>query len=54
MLCYVDDVLRISKNPMHTMKGIQSKFKFKDDKMDKPGVYLGVDLSIMDNTQGGE
>ena len=46
--------MRISENPMHTMKGIQSKFKLKDDKMEKPDVYLGADLSIMDNKQGGE
>ena len=36
------------------MKGIQSKFKLKDDKMDKPDVYLGAELSAMDNEQGDE
>ena len=45
----MDDLLCISENSMHTMKGIQSKFKLKDDKMEKPGVYLGVDISTMDN-----
>ena len=54
VLCYVDDVLFISKNRMHTMKGIQPKFKLKDDKMEKPDVYLGADLSTMDNEQGGK
>ena len=34
------------------MKGIQPKFKFKDDKMDKPDVYLGAELFTMDNKQG--
>ena len=36
---------------MPTMKGIQSKFKLKDEKMEKPNVYLGADLSTMDNKQ---
>ena len=54
VLCYVGDVFCISENPMDTMKGIQSKFKFKYDKMDKPGVYLGVDLSTMDIEQVGK
>ena len=54
VLCYMDNILCISKNPMHTMKVIQSKFKLKDDKMEKPGVYLGADLSTMDNEQGVE
>ena len=53
-LCYVDDVLCISKDPMHTMKGIQSKFKLKDENMEKPDVYLCTELSTMDNKQGGE
>ena len=34
----MDNVLFIIENPMHTMKGIQSKFKLKYDKMDKPDV----------------
>ena len=46
--------MHISKNPMHTMKGILSKFKFKYDKMEKPGVYLGADITTMDNKQGDE
>ena len=39
---------------MHTVKGMQSKFKLKDDKMEKPEVYLCADLSTMDNEQGEE
>ena len=53
-LCYVGNVLCISENLMHTMKGIKSKFKLKDDKMEKPDVYLGTELSTMDNEQGGQ
>ena len=44
----------ISENPIHTMKGIQSKLKLKDEKMEKPDVYLSADLSTMDNEKGGE
>jgi hypothetical protein len=52
ILCYVDDVLAISDNPEKTLKGIQSKFKLKDDKMEVPDTYLGADLSEMDNEDG--
>ena len=41
----MDDVLYIIKNPMHTMKDIQSKLKLKYDKMEKPDVYLGAVLT---------
>ena len=44
----------ISNNLMHKMKVIQSKFKLKDDKMEKPDVYLGADQSTMDNEQRDE
>ena len=54
ILCYVDDILRKSENPMQTMKGIQSKLKLKDDKMEKPDVYLGAELFTMYNEQGDE
>ena len=50
----MDDALFISKNPIHIMKGIQSKFKLKDFKMKKPYVYLSAELSTMDNEQGDE
>ena len=55
LLCYVDDILSISEKPLETLKAIQDKnFKFKDDRMDKPEVYLGADLSLMDNEEGNE
>ena len=53
VLCYMDDVLCIRDKPMHTLKGIQPKFKLKYDKMEKPEVYLCVELSTMDTEQGG-
>ena len=31
------------------MKGVQSKFKIKNDKMEEPDIHLGVELSNMDN-----
>ena len=42
----------ISDNPVHTMKGIQSEFKVKDEKMEKPYIYLGAELSTIENKQG--
>ena len=54
VLCYVDDVLSISFDPMKTMKGIQCKFKLKDDKIEDPKMYLGADLSKMLNVDGDE
>ena len=54
VLCYVDDVLSMSDNPLRTMKQIQSKFKLKDDKIEEPTNYLGADLSKMVNEDGDE
>ena len=39
-LCYVDDVLCISDDPMKIMKGIHSMFKLKDDNINEPKDYL--------------
>ena len=36
ILCYVDDVLFISDDPMKTMKVIQRTLKLKYDKIDEP------------------
>ena len=47
VLCYVDDVLCISDDPMKTMKGIHCTFKFKDDKIDEPEYYPGAILENM-------
>ena len=52
VLCYINNVLSISHKPEHTMKGIEAKFKLKDNKMEEPNVYLGTELSRMDNEQG--
>ena len=42
ILCYVNDVLSIFHDAMNTMKGIQHKFKLKDDKIAEPENYLGT------------
>ena len=47
VLCYVDDVLCISDDPMKNMKGIHRTFKLKDDNIDEPKYYLGATLEKM-------
>ena len=54
VLCYVDDVLCISHDPMRTMKGVQSSFKLKDDKIEEPEDYQGAGLSKMITADGTE
>ena len=53
VLCYVDDVLAIHEDPRITLGLImKKKFKLKNDKMDEPEMYLGAELSKMDNEDG--
>ena len=53
VLCYVDDVLAIHEDPRITLGLIMEKnFKLKGDKMDEPEMYLGAQLSKMDNEDG--
>ena len=47
ILCYVDDLLAISHDAEKVLKSVQDTFKFKDDKIDKPDVYLGAQLDKM-------
>ena len=47
ILCYVDDLLAISEDAMKVLQGIQTVFKFKDDKIVCPEVYLGAQLDTM-------
>ena len=47
ILCYVDDLLVISHDAEKVLKSVQDTFKFKDDKIDKPDVYLGARLDKM-------
>ena len=52
VLFYVDGVLCISDDPICTIKGIQSKFKLKGDKIEETDMYLGSCLSNMTNAYG--
>ena len=52
ILCYVDDVLAISEDPEQILKGVQMKFKLKEDKMEPPEIYLGAEMSQIDNENG--
>ena len=52
VLCYVDDVLSISKDPSRITNCLKSTFKLKDDKVDAPEIYLGAELSQMTNEDG--
>lgn len=54
LLTYVDDCLCVSHSPEKVLKGIASKFKLKDDKMEEPDIYLGASLSKMTNEEGRE
>ena len=47
ILCYVDDLLAISHDAQSVLKSVPDTFKFKDDKIDKPDVYLGAQLDKM-------
>ncbi len=44
VLVYVDDILYISAQPKATILGIQTTFKLKDDRIEKPETYLGAQL----------
>jgi hypothetical protein len=52
VLCYVDDVMCISHDPLKTMKSLQEVFKLKDDKIEEPTDYLGFGLEKMANENG--
>ncbi len=52
ILCYVDDVLCMSHDPMKSVKRIQEDFKLKDDKIEPPDVCLGATLDKMELADG--
>lgn len=54
ILCYVDDILAISDDPHKLLSSVQLKFKLKDDKMEEPEMYLGSEVSKMNNENGDE
>jgi hypothetical protein len=52
ILCYVDDILCISHDPMRTMTRIKEKFALKNDEVKTPSDYLGGILEQMTNENG--
>ena len=54
ILCYVDDLLTISEDATKILQGVQATFKFKDNKIEKPDIYLGTQLDnmIFDGIEG--
>ena len=54
ILCYIDDLLTISEDATRILQGVQATFKFKDNKIEKPDVYLGAQLDnmIVDRIEG--
>ena len=52
ILCYVDDILCISHDPMRTMLRIKEKFALKNDEVKTPTDYLGGTLALMKNDMG--
>jgi hypothetical protein len=52
VLCYVDDVLVVSHEPMRTIEGVKATFKLKDDKAEAPEMYLGATLQKVETREG--
>jgi hypothetical protein len=48
VLCYVDDVLSISANPEVALQALTGTFTLKDNKIEKPEMYLGAQLGQME------
>lgn len=44
MLCYVDDILCVSHKAEATLKELGQSFKFKNDEIKEPSMYLGATL----------
>ena len=47
ILFSIDDLLSISEDVTKILQGVQAVFKFKDDKIVRPQVYLGAQLDTM-------
>ena len=52
ILCYVDDVISISENPMRAIEGIKAVFKLKGDKAEVPEMYLGAGITQVKTANG--
>ena len=47
ILCCVDDLLAMSHAATEVVGAVKSVFKFKDDKIEAPNIYLGAQLDTM-------
>ena len=54
VLCYVDDVISISVEPMRAIEGIKAVFKLKGDKAEVPDMYLGGSIAKAETASGTE
>ena len=54
VICYVDDILFISDDPLCTTKGIQAKLKLKGDNIQEPDMCQGKHFSNITNIDGKE
>jgi len=52
VLCYIDDVISISYDPISVIDGIRRVFKLKSDKVELPEMYLGCSLLVKANDEG--
>ena len=52
ILCYVDDIISISANPIDAINGIQKVFKLKDDRAEVPDMYLGGGIAKVKSNSG--
>ena len=53
ILYYVDVVICVSHDPTKTLQILQRFLKFRDDKIEKPNMYLCAEVSKMQSS-GGE
>jgi hypothetical protein len=44
VLCYVDDILAMSTNPMAIMDALRETYTLKKDSVKEPDLYLGADI----------
>ena len=54
VLCYVDNILKISAAPMKTIEGIKAVFKLKGNKSEVPDMYLGASIKKVETADGTE
>ena len=52
VLCYVDNILAISDDPMKTIDGIKSVFKFKGGMVEIPNMYIGATIKTAETANG--